>query len=213
MLQKDLKLEFRSRYAMNAILLFGVSALTAISFSIGPMRLESELLAALLWIMLFFAAMSGLSHIFVREEEQDTADTLRLLLAPNAIWLGKWLFNLCLLFILELVMVPLFMVMLTARIENLGIFLAILISGSIGLATVATIIAAIISLTSSRGALFAVLAFPLALPVLIYAIEGSKLAFQGASFSDCFNDLQVLISFSVVFFTTSLMVFEFVWRK
>ena len=54
----------------------------------------------------------GLSHIFIREEEQQTADTLRLLLPPNAVWLGKWLFNVLLLFALELIVVPMFCLMM-----------------------------------------------------------------------------------------------------
>lgn len=211
--QKDLQLEFRTRYALNAIALFAVTTLTVISFSIGPTRLSIVVLAPLLWIVLFFSAMSGLSHVFVREEEQQTADTLRLVLPPNAVLLGKWFFNVVLLFGLELIIIPLFFVMMSAQIGNAGIFFTILACGTLGLASVATIIAAIISLASSRGALFAVLAFPISLPILIPAINSTKLAFENGIFSDCLSDLQVLISFTIVIVTTSLLVFEFVWRK
>jgi heme exporter protein B len=211
--QKDFQLEFRTRYALNAIAMFAITTLTAISFSIGPVRLSTTVLAPLLWIVLFFSSMSGLSHVFVREEEQQTADTLRLILPPNSIWLGKWFFNVILLFGLELIIIPLYIVMMGARIGNYGIFFATLFIGSLGLASVATIIAAIISLASSRGALFAVLAFPIALPVLISAINSTRLALENALFSDCLPDLQVLFSFTVVIVTVSLLVFEFVWRK
>jgi heme exporter protein B len=198
---------------LNAIALFAVTTLTAISFSIGPNRLSTEVLAPLLWIILFFSAMSGLAHVFVREEEQQTADTLRLILPPNAIWLGKWFFNIILLLGLEVIIIPLFFVMMSVPPGNLGIFFTILALGSLGLASVATIIAAIISLASGRGALFAVLAFPIALPILLPAINSSKIALEGGIFSDCISDLQVLFSFTVVIVTTSLLVFEFVWRK
>lgn len=211
--QKDLHLEFRTRYALNAIAMFAVTTLTAISFSLGPVRLSDAVLAPLLWIVLFFSSMSGLAHVFVREEEQQTADTLRLVLPPNAVWLGKWMFNVVLLFGLEIIIIPLYIVLMSARIENYGIFSAILLLGSFGLASVATIIAAIISIASSRGALFAVLAFPIALPVLISAINGTRLALEGAVFYDCISELQVLFSFSVVIVTASLLLFEFVWRK
>jgi heme exporter protein B len=211
--QKDIQLEFRTRYALNAIAMFAITTLTAISFSIGPVRLSTTVLAPLLWIVLFFSSMSGLSHVFVREEEQQTADTLRLILPPNSIWLGKCFFNVILLFGLELIIIPLYIVMMGARIGNYGIFFATLFIGSLGLASVATIIAAIISLASSRGALFAVLAFPIALPVLISAINSTQLALENGLFSDCLPDLQVLFSFTVVIVTVSLLVFEFVWRK
>lgn len=211
--QKDVQLEFRTRFAINAIILFAVTTLTAISFSIGPIKLEQTILSALLWIILFFSAMSGLSHIFVREEEQQTADTLRLVTPPLTVFLGKWFFNVALLFALEIVIVPLYFVLMNVPGGNLPLLLLILILGSIGLATVSTIIAAIISQASARGALFAVLAFPISLPIIITSIHGTRLALEGNSFSDCISDLQILISFFIVILTVSILTFEFIWKR
>ncbi|MCD4692288.1 MAG: hypothetical protein K8R79_05200, partial [Calditrichales bacterium] len=59
--KKDLQQEFKTRYAVNAILLFAVVTLTAVSFSMGAYTASREVLAALLWIILFFSSMSGLS--------------------------------------------------------------------------------------------------------------------------------------------------------
>jgi len=157
--------------------------------------------------------MSGLSHIFVREEEQQTADTLRLVTTPNTVFLGKWFFNVLLLFALELIIIPLFFAMMNLSVESVGLFFLFLVLGSIGLASVSTLIAAIISQASARGALFAVLSFPIALPILISAIHGTRWSMDGTTFSNCISDLQVLFSFSVVIITLSLILFEFIWRK
>ena len=211
--QKDMRLEFRTRYALNAIAMFAVTTLTAVSFSIGAETLKPTVLSPLLWIILFFSSMSGLSHVFVREEEQQTADTLRLTLPPNAIWIGKWLFNVVLLLGLEVIIIPLYFILMNAKIVSYDIFFPALILGSLGLASAATIIAAIISLAGSRGALFAVLSFPIVLPILLAGISSTELAIIGALFSDCLPDLQVLISFAVVIITASLLLFEFVWRN
>ena len=211
--QKDVQLEFRTRFAINAIILFAITTLTAISFSIGPAKLESTILSALLWIILFFSAMSGLSHIFVREEEQQTADTLRLVTSPLSVFLGKWLFNVALLFALEVIIVPLYFILMNTTTGNLQLFLVILISGSIGLSTVSTIIAAIISQASARGALFAVLSFPISLPIIISSIHGTRIALDGNSFSDGISDLQILISFFIVIITVSILTFEFIWKN
>ncbi len=211
--QKDVQLEFRTRYAMNAIILFAITTLTAISFSIGPARIKSLVIAPLLWIILFFSSMSGLAHIFVREEEQQTADTLRLLTSSTSVFLGKWFFNMVLLYGLEVIIIPMFIMLMNFTIGNYGLFLLIIMIGSWGLATVATIIAAIISQASTKGALFAVLSFPISLPIIISAIHGSRLAIDGAAFSDCISDIQVLISFSIVIITVSVLLFDFIWRK
>ena len=211
--EKDFQLEFRTRYALNAIAMFAVITLTAVSFSIGPIKLNPEVLAPLLWVILFFSSMAGLSHVFVREEEQQTADTLRLYVAPNAVLLGKWLFNVVLLLGIELIVIPLYFVMMSAVPLNFSLFFIILILGSLGLASVSTIIAAIIALASSRGALFAVLAFPITLPILIPAINSTRLAYEGGVLMDGISDIQALFSFTVVIFTASILLFEFVWKK
>ena len=105
---KDLRAEFRTRYALSAVGLFAITTLTVVSLALGPFGLETELQAAVLWIVLFFAAMAGLSRVFVHEEETRTAPSLRLAAAPGAVYLGKYLFNLVLLLLLELLVVPLF---------------------------------------------------------------------------------------------------------
>lgn len=211
--KKDLRLEFRTRYAINAIFLFAVTTLVVVSFSIGGARLSPGISSALLWVILFFSAMSGLSHIFIREEEQQTADTLRMVTTSSAVLLGKWLFNILLLISLEVIILPLFLVFMNLSEVNFTILLAILLLGSIGLGSVATIVAAIISKASSRGALYAVLSFPISITILVSAIRGTQLAFQNSAFRDCFPDLQVLFSFAVVIITASFLLFEFIWRN
>ncbi|MFZ0390613.1 MAG: heme exporter protein CcmB [Calditrichia bacterium] len=211
--QKDVQLEFRSRYAVNAIFLFAVTTLVVVSFSIGGGRLAPGLSASLLWIILFFSAMSGLAHIFIREEEQQTADTLRMLTQSNAVFLGKWFFNMILLFGLEVFILPMFIIFMNVgQVQYLNL-LSVIFLGSIGLSTVATLIAAIISRASSKGALFAVLSFPVSITILVSAIRGTQTAFQDSAFSDCFADLQILFSFSVVMFTVAVLLFEFIWRN
>jgi len=210
--QKDLHLEFRTRYAVNAILLFAITTLVVVSFSIGGTKLSPDITAALLWIILFFSAMSGLSHIFIREEEQQTADTLRLVVTSSSVLMGKWFFNILLLFGLEIIIVPLFIIFMNVSDFNVLSLISILVFGSLGLTSVATIVAAIVAKANGRGALYAVLSFPISITLLVSAINGTRLAFQNSPLMDCFNDLQILLSFSVVMITVSFLVFEFIWR-
>ena len=65
---KDLRQELRTRYALNAILMFGITTLAVVSFSLGQSGLSAKLLAALFWVIMFFSAMSGLAQVFIREE-------------------------------------------------------------------------------------------------------------------------------------------------
>lgn len=211
--EKDLQQEFKTRYVINAILLFSVVTLTAVSFSIGTFTAGNEVLSALLWIILFFSAMSGLSHIFVREEETHTSDTLKLVADPTSIFLGKYLFNFILLILMELITVPLYFGVMNFSVENFLAFLTILFIGSIGLSAGATIIAAIISKASAKGSLFTVLSFPILLPVLVTGISATKTICFKPDIAEISGELQALFAYAVVLITAAIMLFEFVWNE
>jgi len=210
---KDLRAEFRTRYALSAIGLFAITTLAVISFALGPFGLEQDLLAVLLWVILFFAAMAGLSRSFVHEEDSRTAPALRLAAAPTAVYLGKYLFNLVLLLALELLIVPLFVGMMGLQVGSPGLFLLVLLLGDLGLAGVTTVVAAIVAQASTRGALFTVLSFPLLLPLLLKGIEGSRVALSGDGIAAAWSSLGVLLAYAVAMVTISLMVFPIIWTE
>lgn len=211
--RKDLQQEFRTRYAINAILLFSVVTLTAVSFSIGAFSADKEILSALLWIILFFSSMSGLSHIFVREEETHTSDTLKLVSPATSVFVGKLFFNLFLLFALELITVPLFIAVMNLDILNPSLFVLVIFLGSLGLAAGGTMVAAIISKAGAKGALFTILSFPILLPVLISGISATKKAVTEPLISSASSELQALIAYAVVITTASILLFDFVWNE
>jgi heme exporter protein B len=211
--EKDLKSELRTRFALNAILMFGVTTLASISFAIGPFSVNTDLLSALFWIVLFFSSMSGLSQVFVKEEETRTSNTLKLVAEPNIIFLGKLVFNIFLLFLLEIVLVPLFIILMNMKILNFGLFFILLFLGSICLAGATTIIAGIISKASMKGALFAVLSFPILLPLLIVEIKGTRISLLGGAFLEASDELKLLIVYAGIMLTLSFLLFEFVWNE
>ncbi len=211
--QKDVLQEFKTRYAVNAILLFAVVTLVSVSFSIGTFSASAEIKCALLWIILFFSAMSGLSHIFIREEEKHTADTLKLVALPTSIFLGKFMFNFLLFLALQVVIVPLFFAVMNFSVEGVLSFLIILIIGGIGLSAGSTLIAAIISKSNARGALFTVLAFPILLPVIIAGISGIKISVTKSNIQAAGDEIQMLIAYAVVVITGAILLFDFVWKE
>ena len=211
--QKDFKQEFRTRYAINSIILFAVVTLVAISFSIGTYGANETTKSALLWVILFFSAMSGLAHIFNREEEKHTADTLKLVTRPLVVYSGKLLFNFILLILLEGITVPLFFIVMNYSVQNLPLFLLVLLLGSIGLSSGATIIAAIISKAGSKGALFSVLSFPILLPVLVTGISATRIIAIEGDISTISKELQMLFAYSVVIITASVLLFDIIWQE
>jgi len=210
---KDLRLELRSRYGLNAIFMFGITTLAVVSFSLGQAALPPKVLGALFWIIIFFSAMSGLAQVFVREEEQQTALTLRLTADPDAVFLGKLFFNFALLILMAAVITPLFFIFTDASTAGAINFLVILFIGIIDLCAATTLVAAIIAKAAVKGALFAVLAFPILLPMLIALTLSSEKIMSGESLSEAAKMIQFLIAYAIVMITASILLFKYVWQE
>jgi heme exporter protein B len=165
-----------------------------------------------LWIVIFFSASSGLSRIFVKEEEKETASALKLSTDSTSVIIGKLLFNLTLTFFLTIIILILFIAITDYQIKNLTAFLLIMVLGNIGLVVATTIIAAIISKANSKGTLYPVLSFPILLPLLITVISATKLASIGVETDKLAGEIQILISYCIVVTAASLLLFRFIWE-
>lgn len=212
-LQKEVLSEFRTRYALNALLMFVVTTLSVILFSIGSESVSQEILCGILWIIIFFSSMSGLSRTFVSEEERGTVMTLHLIANPLSVYFGKLLYNFLLLTVLNIFTLILYLLMIPGFvINNYSIFVITIILGTFGLASASTIIAAIVAKANTKGTLFPVLAFPILLPLLMTLINATKLAVQGAILNEAFGEFRVLLSYSVVIIVISYLLFDFIWK-
>jgi len=211
--RKDLASELRTRYAVNALLMFVVVTLAVIMFSLVGEMLTPGALTGMLWVVMFFAAMSGLSRSFVAEEERGTTMTLQLLATPSAVYLGKLLFNLLLVLVLNVFIVALYvLVMDQFSIRQPDLFWLVMLLGSLCMASATTIIAAIIAKANTRGTLFPVLSFPVLLPLLMAGISATKIAVEEGQWASAWPDLQLLGSYLVVVTTVAFLLFDFVWR-
>ncbi|MDF2929427.1 MAG: cytochrome c-type biosis protein CcmB [Anaerospora sp.] len=172
-LYKEGLCEFRIRYAVSALSMFALVTLSSVSMTIAGTTLAPELAAVLLWIILFFCAMAGLSRVFVQEYETGTIFLLRLYASAQAIVFGKLLFNIIMLAALTIFIIPLFIIFLNIEIPFVFTFSILLLLGDIGIAAAATITAAIVAKTQGKSALFTVLTFPILLPQFLAVISAT----------------------------------------
>jgi len=208
-LRKECRSEWRTRYGLNAALLFAITSLTSVSFAVGRLSDRPDLLSALLWVVLLFAALASMGHAFVREVEGHTLTLLRLVASPTAIALGKLLFNLVFLVVIEAVTVPLYLVLMGAPPPRWGEFLALLGLGSLALACATTLVGAVIAQTRGRGALFAGVALPLLLPVLAAAVSGMRSQWAGGPIV---AEARLLAAYAVALFGVSLLLYDHLWE-
>lgn len=210
---KDFSSELRMRYAINALIMFAVVAVSTILFSIGSEKAPQNVYAGLFWVVVFFSAMSGLSRNFVSEEERGTNLILSLIAHPISIFVGKFFFNLILIIFINLIIAFLYFFLFTDFIiKNWLMFTLSFFLGNLGIAASSTIIAAIISKANVKGTLYPVLAFPVLLPLILILIEITKAAMEGNPISSMQAEFMVLISYDVIMFTASILVFDIIWR-
>jgi heme exporter protein B len=211
---KDLRAEFRTRVALNSLGLFALTVLAAVSYTIGPYRIAAAdrpfVLAVLLWIVVFFAALAGLDRSFVKEEESHTAPLLRLAASPWAVWFGKLLYNLVLIYLLMAMLAPLYCILMGFRLVMVREFVLLLVVGGYALAVITTMVAAIIARALTRGALFSVLSLPLLLPLMIFLIQGTAATADGSA-ETVANAFRAVISMGGIMTVVATALFPVVW--
>ena len=211
--KKDWHSELRTRYAINALAMFILVTISVILFSIGNEKISEYLTGGLLWVVIFFSAMSGLSRAFVSEEERGTTLTLQLIAAPSTIFSGKLLFNIILVFLMNIAIALLYSALFESFvIRSFDLFLIAFVLGNIGIAVSSTIIAAIISKASSKGTLYPVLSFPILLPLILTLLELTKFAMDGDLVSDSWVEIAVLVCYDVIMLTASYLLFDLIWK-
>ena len=210
--KKDFSSELRTRYAVNALLMFIIVVIAIIKFSLGEEKITNEMNAGLLWIIIFFAASNGLSRVFVSEEERGTSLILKLSADAKSVFIGKLIFNTALTFLINFFIILLYILITDLKIKDLASFSVVITLGNFGLSAVMTIIAALISKASSKGTLYPVLSFPLLLPLMLASISATLLTIEGVSFGGITGELQMMVSYTIVIITASFLLFDLIWN-
>ena len=210
---KDLKLELRSRYAINMLLMFVLSSILLVLLAVGREDVSPQMQAGLLWIVILFSAAVGLGRAFIAEEERGTVLLLQLNTRGSMVYAGKLLFNFLLVLGVNLVSVGVFLVLLSVEVTLPGLLLLTLVLGALGLSGATTLLAAIIARAAGKGPLLPVLLFPLLIPLLLLVIDATQNALPaGKGWTASLDALLALVGFAGVVITASVLLFDYVWN-
>jgi heme exporter protein B len=210
-IRKDFTVEFRSRFAVSVAAAFAAITTLSVSLAAGGAPLAPTVHAILYWIIVFFSAMSGLAHIFTREEEEGTSLLLRLVAPPEAVFTAKLIFNCAMLFTLAIIITPLYLFFLNVTLPGPG-FIALAAAGTFAIAASSTVLAAIVARAGGKAALFTVISFPILLPVLWISIRASSALLSGAH-AAVTESVLFLLAFSGALVAVSYMLFEHIWSE
>jgi heme exporter protein CcmB len=211
-LRKDLTVEVRSLEIALTTIFFAVSAVLVFAFAlVQEGRAPEDGAAGILWIAIAFAGTLALGRTFERERQSETLRALLLAPAPRpAVYVGKLLGILAILAATEALVLPLVAFLFQAPFFVHPFWLAgVLLTGTLGFASVGTLFAAMLVRARSRDVLLPVLLYPITVPVIIAGVRATAALLQAdVDLAIVRFWIALLISFDVVFLTLSLWTFE-----
>lgn len=207
-LVKDLRMEWRSKDALNSMLFFSLLVTVVFSFAFDPSAEESRRIAGgLIWVSFLFAALVALNQTWARELRNQVLDAYRVSPAPaNALFLAKALGNFIFVMVLEAIMTPLFMMFYNLRPLGPAWQLALIaLLATWALVVNGTFFAAVSIRTRSREVMLPLILFPVSIPAL-YAMVTATAAVLGGDTPAYW--MKLLAVYDVVFTVACLLLFE-----
>ncbi len=210
-LVKDLRLEWRSKDAINSMLFFSLLVVVIFSFAFDPTAEESRRIAGgLIWVAFLFAAVVALNQTWARELRNNVLDAYRVSPAPPAaLFLSKAVGNFIFVATLEALMAPLFVVFYNLRSVGPVWQLAVVaVLGTWALVVNGTFFAAMSIRTRSREVMLPLILFPISIPALLGMVDATTTILTGDSTPVFW--MQLLVVYDLVFTTVCLLLFGIV---
>lgn len=209
LLQKDLILEWRQRYALSGIMLYIVSCVVVVYMSF--MAIEPIAWVTVLWIIMLFASVNAVAKSFV-QEDKSVQLYYYTLVSPQAIIIAKIIYNVLLLCLIAVLGLGIYILLLGNPVEDIALFALALLLGVSGFAMCFTLVSAIAAKANSSAALMPILSFPLIIPMLGLLIGLSKTAMLGVESTDTAKDIANLLAMDAGLLVLSVILFPYLWR-
>ncbi len=206
---KDIVLEWRSKYAINGILLYVVS--TVFVCYQAFQSVDTLVWNALFWIIMLFASVNAISRSFV-QENQSRQLYYYTLISPQAIILSKIIYNTLVMILLSVIAYIAYSITFSNLVGDPFLYIVSVLLGSMSFASVFTMVSGISAKAGNNSTLMAILSFPVIIPLLIVLITLSQNALTGIPRDESTNEILVLLAINVITITISLLLFPYLWR-
>ena len=152
--QKDLRGELRSRELVGSMGLFALLSILVFSFALELDRVaREEAISGVLWVTVIYASTIGLNRSMAMEREHGNLDGM--LMAPidrTAIFFGKLVGNLVFTLVVGFILLPVMTALYNKSLLD-PIVISLLGLGTLGFATVGTLLATMTVQTRARESL------------------------------------------------------------
>jgi heme exporter protein B len=207
---KDIRVELANKTAITAATAFGVLVLVVLNFARDPASVRLVVLApGALWVTAAFAGVVALNRSFSMEQEQGALDGL--LLAPvsrGAIYLGKYLANLAFVLVVDLIVLPVFVLFFNVEPSSAIGWVALLLAlAAAGYVAVGTVLAAMTVRTRFAELMLPVLLLAFLVPPVLVGVQATSRLLGGRPPGEIVGWFWFLVLYDVVFITLGVMLF------
>lgn len=210
LLKREITLELKQRFALNAILLYVVSTVFVCYLSFKTL-VDVPTWNALFWIIILFTAVNATSKSF-STESRGRLLYYYTLASAQAIILSRIIYNALLMLVITLAGYLIYSLLIGNLVQDHPYFFLALILGSFGFSSILTLVAAIAAKTRQNSTLMAILSFPVVIPMLIVLIRFSKNAVDGLDHSIQSPYIFALLSINLIVVVLAYLLFPFLWR-
>ena len=164
---KDLRIERRSRVALQQIVPFAVLVVVLFAFALDPDRgVLTRAAAGLFWVAVLFSALLAVQRSQTVEGADGVRDAIRLSgLDPAGVFLGKALAVAVQLLVLEVVLAVGVVLLYDVHVDGVGVLIATALATTAGLAAAGSLYGALASGLRVRETLLPLLLLPVVAPV------------------------------------------------
>jgi heme exporter protein B len=215
-IRKDIAAELRTKEMFSTMFVFAILVIVVFNFAFD-LRVSGERVRQVapgaLWVAFAFAGILGLNRTFVLEKDRGCLEGL--LLAPvdhTAIYFGKMISTVLFMLVVEALMLPVFTAFFGVNLFDLRLLLFVLL-GTVGFASVGTILSAMTAQTRAREVLLPILLLPVAAPVLIAAVKATAGILDGLTMGEMARWWQLLVAFDIIFPAVAFMTFDYVVKE
>jgi heme exporter protein B len=210
LLKREITLELKQRFALNAILLYVVSTVFVCYLSFKTL-VDVPTWNALFWIIILFTSVNATSKSF-STESRGRLLYYYTLASAQAIILSRIIYNALLMLVITLAGYFIYSLLIGNLVQDHPYFFLALALGSFGFSSILTLVAAIAAKTRQNSTLMAILSFPVVIPMLIVLIRFSKNAVDGLDHSIQSPYIFALLSINLIVVVLAYLLFPFLWR-
>jgi len=212
-LAKDLRIEWRSKEAINSMLFFSLLVVVLFSISFDPRGAFSrDIAGGVLCVATMFASVSALNQAWAREIRHQVLDAQRMAPTSGAqLYLAKVLANFFFVSVVQILLAPVFLVFYNLHVLGQGwLLLLVLPLGTWALVSNGIFFAALSINSRNRELLLPLILFPIFTPALMAMVNATTGIFTGEF--DPTIWIKLLAAYDIIYTTVSLLLFDTILR-